>query len=57
LVCREREGNAKVFQCFYHAWTFNTKGELIGMPEGTDIPNILIATESFGEQADNTQPD
>jgi p-cumate 2,3-dioxygenase alpha subunit len=32
MVCREREGNAKVFQCFYHAWTFNTKGELVGMP-------------------------
>jgi p-cumate 2,3-dioxygenase alpha subunit len=38
LVCREREGNAKVFQCFYHAWTFNTKGELIGMPGRDGYP-------------------
>jgi len=22
VVCRHKSGNAKVFQCFYHAWTF-----------------------------------
>ena len=32
LVCRRDEGNAEVFQCFYHAWTFNSEGELIGVP-------------------------
>ncbi|BCJ85212.1 aromatic ring-hydroxylating oxygenase subunit alpha [Effusibacillus dendaii] len=32
LVSREREGNSKIFQCFYHAWTFNNCGELIGQP-------------------------
>jgi p-cumate 2,3-dioxygenase alpha subunit len=31
-VCREREGNARTFQCAYHAWTFNTQGELVGVP-------------------------
>ncbi len=31
-VCREASGNAKSFQCFYHAWTFNNQGELIGVP-------------------------
>ncbi|GIX49619.1 MAG: aromatic-ring-hydroxylating dioxygenase subunit alpha [Candidatus Tectimicrobiota bacterium] len=31
-VCREPRGNARSFQCFYHAWTFNTQGELIGVP-------------------------
>lgn len=36
LVCRERKGNSKTFQCFYHAWTFNNKGELIGQPDGED---------------------
>ena len=33
LICRHDEGNARVFQCFYHAWTFSTKGELLGMPD------------------------
>ena len=32
LICRRDEGNAEVLQCFYHAWTFNTRGELIGVP-------------------------
>ena len=32
LVCREQTGNAKTFQCFYHAWTYNNQGDLIGVP-------------------------
>jgi len=32
LVCREHRGNAKTFQCPYHAWTFNNCGELVGVP-------------------------
>lgn len=32
LICRRDQGTADVFQCFYHAWTFNTKGELVGIP-------------------------
>ena len=31
-VCREDAGNARVFQCFYHAWTFNTVGRLVTTP-------------------------
>ena len=33
LVCRQDTGKALVFQCFYHAWTFNTSGELVGVPD------------------------
>jgi len=32
MVCRQKSGNAKSFQCPYHAWTFNSRGELIGIP-------------------------
>lgn len=32
-ICRRDEGTADVFQCFYHAWTFNTQGDLIGIPD------------------------
>lgn len=32
FVCRDRTGNARSFQCPYHAWTFNNRGELIGVP-------------------------
>ena len=32
LICRQDSGSAEVLQCFYHAWSFNTFGELIGAP-------------------------
>jgi len=36
LVCLEASGNTRKFICPYHAWVFNTEGELVGtrdMPE------------------------
>jgi p-cumate 2,3-dioxygenase subunit alpha len=33
VVCRQDQGNAKVFQCFYHAWTFDSEGKLSGVPD------------------------
>jgi p-cumate 2,3-dioxygenase subunit alpha len=33
MICRRDEGSAEQFQCFYHAWTFNSHGELIGVPD------------------------
>lgn len=31
-VCQEERGNSHAFRCWYHGWTYNTKGELIGVP-------------------------
>ena len=31
LVCREPEGNAKYFTCFYHGWTYDRDGALYGL--------------------------
>jgi p-cumate 2,3-dioxygenase subunit alpha len=31
-VCRERKGNAKSFQCFYHGWVFGADGKLRSQP-------------------------
>jgi p-cumate 2,3-dioxygenase subunit alpha len=33
IVCRRDEGTAKTFQCFYHAWTFDNRGALVGVPD------------------------
>jgi p-cumate 2,3-dioxygenase subunit alpha len=33
VICRKDNGNAEQFQCFYHAWTFNNKGQLVGVPD------------------------
>ena len=32
-ICRTDAGNAKALQCFYHAWTFDLDGNLIGVPD------------------------
>ena len=32
-ICRQDAGNAKAFQCFYHAWTFDTTGALVTVPD------------------------
>ena len=34
MVCRRDQGSAEVFQCFYHAWSFNNRGDLIATPDG-----------------------
>lgn len=31
-VCRDRTGNAKSFQCFYHGWVFGSDGALKSQP-------------------------
>ncbi len=42
VVCRRDRGNSKVFQCFYHAWTFDSEGALVGVP----------GRESYGDDLD-----
>ena len=32
-VCRADRGHTKRFSCSYHAWTYNTNGDLIGVPK------------------------
>jgi len=46
-VCREASGNAKTFQCFYHAWTFNNQGDLIGVP-GDDAYSEAFDRRALG---------
>jgi p-cumate 2,3-dioxygenase alpha subunit len=41
MVCRQERGSAKVFSCFYHAWSFNTDGELVGVPDRDAYGNGL----------------
>lgn len=37
-VCREKQGNAKSFQCFYHGWVFGLDGLLRSQPGGEFYP-------------------
>lgn len=49
LVCREREGNARRFQCIYHGWTYGNDGSLAlvpgeeGYPKGFDKTKMGLA--------------
>ena len=31
-VCQSDRGNAHAFRCAYHGWTFNNRGDLVGVP-------------------------
>ncbi len=39
-VCEPGRGNARVFACPYHAWTFNTRGELVGRYRGDTFGEV-----------------
>lgn len=43
ILCRDTEGTTKHFQCFYHAWTFRTDGEVSSIPD----PEAYEATDEF----------
>ena len=31
-ICQQERGNANYFRCWYHGWTYNSRGDLIGVP-------------------------
>lgn len=45
-VCREKQGNGKLFRCLYHSWAFDTQGKTVARPgperygEGTLEPGL-----------------
>ena len=41
MVCREKQGSATMFRCFYHSWAFDLDGKLIARP----------GAESYAESA------
>ena len=50
LICRTDRGSTQVFQCFYHAWTFDTSGALVGLPDpdgyGPDFDRVGMGLRS-----------
>jgi p-cumate 2,3-dioxygenase alpha subunit len=45
LVCRQPQGNARSFQCPYHAWTYSCRGDLIGVPGETSYSDAFDRAE------------
>ncbi|MCQ6279940.1 Rieske 2Fe-2S domain-containing protein [Bacillus sp. EB600] len=46
MVCREHSGNSKVFRCFYHAWSFDSTGKLVGFPDKEGFPKDFNSDHS-----------
>lgn len=49
-ICRADAGCADVLRCPYHAWSFNTQGELIGVPQ-QDAYSASFDRTALGLQA------
>jgi p-cumate 2,3-dioxygenase subunit alpha len=48
IVCRQDAGTANTFQCFYHAWTFDNQGALVGMPDADGYENPGFVKKELG---------
>lgn len=46
-VCLERSGNAKRFECPYHAWAFHTDGSFAGAPYPKRYPEGFLKNGDF----------
>ena len=49
IVCNDEKGNAELFRCCYHGWTFKTNGDLdaVAMPRGYG-KNFDLSDPSLG---------
>jgi phenylpropionate dioxygenase-like ring-hydroxylating dioxygenase large terminal subunit len=46
-VCEARYGNAKRFQCWYHGWTYDSQGKLVGVT-GQEAYDESFKPDDFG---------
>jgi 3-phenylpropionate/trans-cinnamate dioxygenase alpha subunit len=47
-VCRAEQGNAKVFTCPYHGWSYGLDGELVGVPGLRDFYRNGLDKKDWG---------
>jgi hypothetical protein len=38
-ICQDQRGNSSSFRCWYHGWTYNNKGDLVGVPYANGYGN------------------
>lgn len=49
-VCREAYGNARRYNCFYHGWSYDRDGKLVGVPgEDSYPPDFNKSDYALGE--------
>lgn len=49
-VCKAEMGNSSHFRCSYHGWTYNSKGELVGVPYWREAYKGRIDRAEWGLQ-------
>ncbi len=47
-VCRAEEGHATSFMCTYHGWTYDLKGNLVGVPGFKEVYHEELDRENWG---------
>jgi PAH dioxygenase large subunit len=47
-VCRAEMGNTSHFRCPYHGWTYNNKGNLVGVPAGKEAYDNKLKKSEWG---------
>ena len=47
-VCRAEEGHATCFMCTYHGWTYDLKGNLVGVPGFKEVYHEELDRENWG---------
>ena len=45
VVCREPRGNARAWSCFYHSWSYDNQGRLLGLPNPEAYPSGFTGRE------------
>jgi benzoate/toluate 1,2-dioxygenase alpha subunit len=47
ILCRDTEGSSKLFQCFYHAWTFRNTGDVAAIPDNSAYESLDALNETM----------
>ncbi|MGE0059594.1 MAG: aromatic ring-hydroxylating dioxygenase subunit alpha [Dehalococcoidia bacterium] len=47
-VCRAEEGHATSFMCTYHGWTYDLKGNLVGVPGFKEVYHEELDRDNWG---------
>src|SRR5688500_7921787 len=47
-VCRAEEGHSSSFMCTYHGWTYDLKGNLVGVPGFKEVYHEDLNREEWG---------
>ena len=47
-MCKSEMGNTSHFRCSYHGWTYDTSGELIGVPYHKEVYNERLDRSEWG---------